>query len=153
MTSVLEPIGLDIGYIWIHDRDCNQPWSFVEYLHLYPWWLFRYCGCDELAWLDGYALGSAAVGSWENHVAAVGLCALEVEGYICAQVEARENVRDDVHLADALIGYEEFAAWRAPFAVGEVAVDGLVHVACGVVCQHDFHYYAGAVHGNACGGG
>ena len=38
----------------------------------------------------------------------------------------REHVRDDIHLGDAL--HEQFAFVFAPFAIGEVAVDGAVHV-------------------------
>ena len=37
-----------------------------------------------------------------------------------------EHVGDDVHLGYAL--HEEFAFVLTPFAIGEVAVDGAIHV-------------------------
>ena len=51
----------------------------------------------------------------------------EGEGDFGDGVNVRKEIGDDVHLGDAL--QLDFAAVLAPLLVGEVAVDGTVHVA------------------------
>lgn len=107
MTAVLEAIGLRVRDVGVHDHDADEPGSFVEDLHVESRGLFADAGLCEGAGLD--------------------VVPAEGEGHFGDHVDVGEDVWHDVHLGDALL--LDFAPVGAPLLVGEVAVDGAVHIA------------------------
>ena len=103
-----ESIVLLVRHVLVYDRDTDQAVPLVEGLYGQPRRYLADAGIDKLAGLD--------------------VAPAEAEGDLGGRVEVREHVGDDVHLDDAL--HEDFAFVLAPFSVGEVAVDGAVHVPC-----------------------
>lgn len=106
MAAVLEAIGLRVRDIGVHDHDADQSGSFVEDLYVESRGLLADAGFCERAGLD--------------------VVPAEGEGYFSDHVDVGKDVRDNVHLRNALL--LDFAPVGAPLLVGEMAVDGAVHV-------------------------
>lgn len=107
MAAVFEAIGFRVRDVGVYDHDADEPGSFVEDLYVQSGGLLADAGLCEGAGLD--------------------VVPAEGEGHFGDHVDVREDVGDDVHLGDALL--LDFAPVGAPLLVGEVAVDGAVHVA------------------------
>lgn len=106
MTSRVKAIGLWIWYIWVDDNYADQPWSFIEDLNIESDWIGAHARVHEGARLD--------------------IVSSEGEGDFCDRVDMREEIGNDMHLGNAL--QLDFTAILAPLFVGEVAIDGTVHV-------------------------
>ena len=106
VAAVLESIRLRIGHVRVHNHYADKSGSFVEDLHMQTRWSFADAGVNESARL--------------NVVAAEG------DGDFGGHIEVGQDVRDDVHLGDAL--FLDFATVGAPGLVGEMAVDGSIHI-------------------------
>jgi hypothetical protein len=106
-----EYVGLEVGNVSVEDYDGEETLAFVKDLHLER----------------GRHLGHAAV---ECGAGAYGLAA---EGHLDVhdRVEFGQEVRDNMELVDAL--HYDLVVHGTPPPVGEVPVDGLVHVTC-VIC-------------------
>lgn len=106
MAPVVEGVGGLVGDVRIHDDDGEESFALVEDLDPQAGWDLAHARVDEFPRLDvAPAEGEADFGN---------------------RVEEGENVRDDVHLGDAL--HDEETAVGAPFAVCVVSVYGAIHV-------------------------
>lgn len=106
MAAVVEIIGRQIRDIRIDDHHAHQSFALVERLHTEPGRNLADPGIDKVAGVD--------------------FASAEAEVDFGGGVEVGKHVGDDVHLGDTL--HEDETSVFAPLAVGEVAVDGAVHV-------------------------
>lgn len=106
MAALGEGVLFDVGHVRVEHDEGDEPRALVEDLDAQPRRVLADEGVDNLA---GGDLGLA-----------------EVELDVGDGVELGEDVGDNVELLDAL--GDEAVVVGAPFALGVVPVDGLVHV-------------------------
>ena len=107
MAAVVEAVCLDVGHVGVHNGNADVALAFVVGLDVEMGRNFRDSAVDKFTRLD------VARTKGER----------DVEGGI----DGGKDVRYDIHLGDAL--HDDHAVVLAPLFVGEVAVNGLVHVA------------------------
>ena len=108
MAAVVEAVGLYVGDIRVDDCDADVALALVVGLNVEVGRDFRDSAVDKLSRLD--------------------IARTERDVDIQSRVDGGQDVWYNIHLGDAL--HDDHTVVLAPLLVGEVAVDGLVHVAC-----------------------
>jgi hypothetical protein len=108
VAAVVEAVCLDIGHIGVDDGNADVALALVVGLDVEMAGDFGHSAVDKLTRLD--------------------VAGTKGKRDVVDRVDGGKDVWYDVHLGETLD--DDHAVVFAPLFVGEVAVDGLVHVAC-----------------------
>lgn len=106
MAAISEALGLWDRYIGVHYYNCDQLLTGLE-------------GPDLEARQD-------LANSRTNELTRGNVLSTKGQAYVRNKIESREKVRDKMKLRDTLL--QDKALIAAPFLLGEVPVNGLLHV-------------------------